>query len=88
MSKLADLFVDWTKRNQRWPLVMIWLVPAYFAFFQKFYDLKFRQVFDNPAFLWLSGLTIAASAVGYALLSNHERVLYSAALDRRRVDAA
>jgi tetratricopeptide (TPR) repeat protein len=84
MSKLTDLFVDWTKRKRRWPLLMILLVPAYFAFFQKFYGLQFRQVLDNKPFLWLSGLTIAVSALGYVLLSNYERIIYSTTLDRLR----
>ena len=84
MSKLVDLFIEWAKRKQRWPLLLMFLVPVWFAFFQKFYGLTFRQVFDNRLFLLLSASTIAVSAIGYVLLTSYERIIYSRTLARVR----
>src|SRR5262245_37543619 len=82
MSKLVDLFVEWAKRKQRWPLLLILLIPAWFAFFQKLYGLTFQQTLANRWFLWLSGLTVAIAAIGSAVVTNYERIIYSRTLAR------
>jgi hypothetical protein len=81
MSELVDLFVEWSKRKRRWPLLLALLVPVVFAFFSNFYNLSFRQVLENPAFQRLSAATIVLALGGFLILSFGERIRYSKALD-------
>ncbi len=83
-SKLIDLLVEWCKTKQRWPLLLILLVPAYFAFFQSYYSAEFRQVFEIKGFVWLSTATVILSTFLYVFLTNHERIAYGRILDTLR----
>jgi len=81
-GKLVDVFVDWAKQGKRWALLLILLVPAYFAFFQHYYDVKFRQVFQIRAFLWLSVTTVVLSLCLFLLELDYEQIAYSEMMDR------
>jgi hypothetical protein len=83
-SKLIDIVIGWSKQGKRWPLLLILLVPAYFVFFQNYYGIEFRQVFENRPFVWFSTVTIVLSILLYLLLDNYNRIAYSRIMDAIR----
>lgn len=56
-------------------------MPAYFAFFQNYYDIEFSKVLEKGAFIWFSSVTVFFSICLYIYLSNYERIAYSRAMD-------
>lgn len=81
MLRIIDLFIEWAKQKNRWPLLLTLLVPAYFAFFQNYYDIEFSKVLEKGAFIWFSSVTVFFSICLYIYLSNYERIAYSRAMD-------
>jgi len=56
-------------------------MPAYFFFFQNYYDIEFSKVLEKGAFIWFSSVTVFFSICLYIYLSNYERIAYSEAMD-------
>src|SRR6266705_5315966 len=80
-SKLVDIVIGWSKQGKRWPLLLILLVPAYFVFFQNYYDIEFRQVFERRPFVWSATVTVILSILLYLILANYNRIAYSRIID-------
>src|SRR5262245_21546041 len=71
-SKLVDIVIGLSKQGKRWPLLLIFLVPAYFVFFQNYYDIEFRQVFERRPFVWSATVTVILSILLYLILANYD----------------
>jgi hypothetical protein len=61
MGKLIDIFVEWARKEQRWPLLMLLLVPLFPKLTQEYLQLSFAQSLRHWSNLIASGIVLILS---------------------------
>ena len=78
MNKLLDIFIEWAKTRERWPLLLLFAIPVAFSATQQYFDLTFRDTVHHWSFLIFSGSFIIISGfIHFAVSPNRLRLRYS-----------
>ena len=72
MNYFIDIFVKWAKKERRFPLLLLLIIPFGFYFIQNFFELTFRETLTSLSFLIFTGAVIVISGVLYFLVANKE----------------
>jgi len=72
-EKTLDLFVDWVKKEKRWPLAFLLIIFATFPLFQKYLNREFAETLCHWSFLLFCGFVLAISGTCYWLLKKKQK---------------
>lgn len=72
MDELTKILIEFLRQKRRWPLLLIFVVPAWFAFALQFDGTTFREAFSDWIFL-----------LGFGVLTLSAGVLYVTVVPRR-----
>ena len=65
MNKLLEIFFEWAKTKERWPLLLLLLIPAILSFTKQYFDLSFRDSLHHWSFLISVGALVALVGLLY-----------------------
>lgn len=82
MGKLIDMFVEWAKKDGRWPLLALLILPGVVKFSQEYFQLSFRTALTHWSALIGCGALLVISGALYSLVS------FQASRDRRILASA
>ncbi len=68
MGKLVDIFVDWAKKERRWPLLAPLLLPGIVKFSQEYFQLSLRAATTHWSVLIAGGALLVVSGGLYCLV--------------------
>jgi len=68
VGKLVDIFVEWAKKEGRWPLLFPLLLPGIVKFSQEYFQVSFRAATTHWSVLFAGGAVLIASGSLYWLL--------------------
>lgn len=69
MSKLIDMFVEWAKKDGRWPLLILLILPGVVKFSQDYFQLSFRTALTHWSALIGGGALLVVAGALYGLVS-------------------
>jgi len=78
MGMLTDIFTEWVKKENRWPLLLLLAIHGAFILSQNYFELSFRETAWHWSFWIVSGVVFIISGVLYC-------VIYLQGLRRRRL---
>jgi|GEM_PF-5251428 len=84
MTKLVDLLVEWARRSQRWPLLILVTIPPAFELVRQFTGKNFAQTCRDPVFIGFACLAILVSGGLLCYYAWADRMRFSQYADRRR----
>ncbi len=65
INKLIDIFIEWAKHRNRWPLLFLLLIPFAFIFTKSYFELSFKDTLSYSSFWIASGLIFILSGILY-----------------------
>lgn len=84
MGKLIDMFVEWAKKDGRWPLLILLMLPGIVKFSRDYFQLSFQTVLSHWSALIGCGALLIVSGALYGLVggprSRDQRSLIAALL--------
>lgn len=69
MGKLIDMFVEWAKKDGRWPLLALLILPGAVKFSQDYFQLSFRTALTHWSALIGCGALLVISGALYGLVA-------------------
>jgi tetratricopeptide (TPR) repeat protein len=68
MGKLLDIFVEWARKERRWPLLAPLLLPALIKFSQEYFHIPFREATTHWSVLLAGGALLVATGALYCVV--------------------